>query len=73
MPTPPRPLALAGLTDTAAPLELLNLRVPGPVVERLQAQADALNATRAAVVRHCLALGLEQLEQITAAAPDERP
>lgn len=54
------------LTDTAAPLKMLNLRVPAPVLERLEAKAATINGSRAALARYALTLGLEQLDQQTA-------
>ncbi|MCT0211143.1 MAG: hypothetical protein DCF18_10070 [Cyanobium sp.] len=55
------------LADTAAPLKMLNLRVPAPVLERLEAKAASINGSRAALARYALTLGLERLEQQTAA------
>jgi predicted transcriptional regulator len=54
------------LADTAEAMELLSLRLPAPLLQELTAQAQALNASRAAVARYALAEGLAALVELQA-------
>jgi hypothetical protein len=68
MPTATLPDSLALLSGSAAPLESLALRVSPPVREELEAAAARLTASRAAVTRRVVDLGLAELRQQLAAA-----
>lgn len=68
MPTATIPDSLADLAGTAAPLESLALRVSPLVREELEAAAVSLTASRAAVTRRVVDLGLAELRQQLAAA-----
>jgi hypothetical protein len=57
------PPALTLMADSSAPLEVLNLRVPGPVLEKLEKQAGILNASRSVIARYALALGSREIER----------
>jgi hypothetical protein len=55
--------ALTLIADTSAPMELLSVRIPQPLLARLEQHAGVLNAGMPHVARHVVALGCAALDQ----------
>lgn len=57
------PFVLPDLRTPGAPMVAVPLKLPHPVVDRLQQQANRLRCSRAALARALVVLGLEQLDR----------